>query len=304
MRPFRSTFKTRTIAAGLTSSSSAMLSSRLDSPSAQRNKEVIWNVLKTKVLCPEGVFRTSQLQVLEIAAGSGVHSHYFCEQLLLMARNDDSSSSQAFSQSVVWFPSDPSDESRRSIEAYRDDAVSGILQLPLELTLDETGIMQDDMPIEDGSVDVIVCINMIHISPWGATVGLMKAAQRLLKPGTGILYCYGPFREGGTAVESNLYVFICGSVYECSRVYLDELHDLTHDSHARNVVTSLAHTRTFEVWLKSLDSSYGLRNLEDVVDLAEANLLEFKERMEMPANNLSVLFRRKDSSVTPMTTNH
>jgi SAM-dependent methyltransferase len=187
-----------------------MMSAKLDSPSAQRNKEVIWNILKTRVFCPEGGSHASQLRVLEIAAGSGVHSRYFCEQLLLLREDRRSSNSNhTFSESVTWFPTDPTAESRRSIEAYRDDEVSGILQLPLALTLDETGIIQDDLPIDDGSIDVIVCINMIHISPWEATVGLLKAAQRLLKPGSGILYCYGPFREGGTAVESNLYVFTC-----------------------------------------------------------------------------------------------
>ncbi|KAI2497391.1 DUF938-like protein [Fragilaria crotonensis] len=237
------------------------MSARLDSPSAQRNKEVIWNVLKSRIFHPEGESHVSQLRVLEIAAGSGVHSRYFCEQLLsLLEDRGSSDSSQTFPKSVIWFPTDPTVESRRSIEAYRDDTVSGILQLPFALTLDETGIVQDDLPIDDGSIDVIVCINMIHISPWEATVGLLKAAQRLLKPGSGILYCYGPFREGGTAVESNL---------------------------------------AFEVWLHSLDSSYGLRNLEDVVDLAESsNLLEFMERVEMPANNLSVLFRRKHNPTT------
>lgn len=205
LRPFRTTFRTTT---GW--SSAVMMSARLDSPSAQRNKEVIWNVLKSRIFHPEGESHVSQLRVLEIAAGSGVHSRYFCEQLLsLLEDRGSSNSSQTFPKSVIWFPTDPTVESRRSIEAYRDDTVSGILQLPFALTLDETGIVQDDLPIDDGSIDVIVCINMIHISPWEATVGLLKAAQRLLKPGSGILYCYGPFREGGTAVESNLYVYCC-----------------------------------------------------------------------------------------------
>ena len=95
---------------------------------------------------------------------------------------------------------------RRSIGAYRDDDISRILQLPLALTLNDNGVVETDIPLEDGSFDLIVCINMIHISPWEATVGLMKAAQRFLKPGSGMLFCYGPYRENGTAVESNLYV--------------------------------------------------------------------------------------------------
>ena len=54
-----------------------------------------------------------------------------------------------------------------------------------------------------GAVDLVTCINMIHIAPWEATVGLMSCAGRVLRKG-GILYCYGPYKVGGTAVPSNL----------------------------------------------------------------------------------------------------
>lgn len=215
------------------------MSYKLDSPSAQRNKEAIWSVLETKVFAEN----KNELRVLEIAAGVGVHSHYFCQQL---------QAKQNF-ETIQWFPTDPREESRRSIEAYRTD-VSEILQAPLALTLNEHGVVEDLQELEKKTFDLIVCINMIHISPWEATVGLMKAAQRLLKPGSGILYCYGPYKEGGTAVESNL---------------------------------------KFEERLKDMDLNFGLRNLEDVVELAESSHLELQERIEMPANNLSVLYRRK-----------
>jgi SAM-dependent methyltransferase len=193
-RPLRSTFRS-------TSSSTVLMSYKLDSPSAQRNKEAIWSVLETKVFAEN----KNELRVLEIAAGVGVHSHYFCQQL---------QAKQNF-ETIQWFPTDPREESRRSIEAYRTD-VSEILQAPLALTLNEHGVVEDLQELEKKTFDLIVCINMIHISPWEATVGLMKAAQRLLKPGSGILYCYGPYKEGGTAVESNLYVSCARSKCTCT----------------------------------------------------------------------------------------
>jgi SAM-dependent methyltransferase len=172
-------------------------SSRLDSPSAQRNKEVIWNVLESNVFSTLSTPKDGhEFRVLEIAAGTGVHSHYFCQKILEKQR-------QTPFPSVKWIPTDPQSESRESIEAYRED-VSEVLSPPLEVSLNENGIVESNLSLDSGTFDLIVCINMIHISPWEATIGLMKVAQRLLKPGTGILYCYGPYREGGTAVESNL----------------------------------------------------------------------------------------------------
>jgi SAM-dependent methyltransferase len=169
---------------------------RLDSPSAQRNKDVIWNVLELNVFPTWKQNDGNAFRVLEIAAGAGVHSHYFCQKLLEKQKTENF-------PSVHWMPTDPQDESRRSIAAYRED-VPDVLHPPLALSLDENGIVENDLSLESGTFDLIVCINMIHISPWEATVGLMKEAQRLLKPGKGILYCYGPYREGGTAVESNM----------------------------------------------------------------------------------------------------
>ena len=178
--PLRTTIRTTTF----------LMSSRLDSPSAQRNKDLIWNVLESKAFPPEDA---KELRVVEIAAGVGVHSHYFCQKLLQTRKFE----------SIQWFPTDPSEESRRSIDAYRED-VSEILQAPISLTLNENGLVENIHTLQPNSFDLLICINMIHISPWEATLGLMKAAQRLLKPGSGILYCYGPYKEGGTAVESNL----------------------------------------------------------------------------------------------------
>ena len=101
--------------------------------------------------------------------------------------------------------------------------------------------------------DAIVCINMIHISPWRATLGLAKGAERILQKG-GLLYLYGPYlRKGIPTAEGNL---------------------------------------AFDQSLRSRDPEWGLRALEVVTEVfAECNL-RLESFVEMPANNLSVMFRR------------
>jgi SAM-dependent methyltransferase len=99
----------------------------------------------------------------------------------------------------------------------------------------------------------VVNINMIHISPWAAAEGLMAGAGRVLAPG-GILFIYGPFFEAGVeTAPSNL---------------------------------------AFDESLKARNPAWGVRRLEDVRALAAARGLELEERIAMPANNLSLIFRR------------
>jgi SAM-dependent methyltransferase len=165
---------------------------RLDSPSAQRNKEPIWGVLSTKVLPLLLKEEDVNLNILEIAAGVGVHTEYFALELV------------GEIPSFQWFPTDPDEASRASIEAHISDArLASLVRDPLPLTLDKNGIMEPSTVSALPDLDVIICINMIHISPWEATIGLMKTASQKLRKG-GILLCYGPYKEGGTAVESNM----------------------------------------------------------------------------------------------------
>jgi hypothetical protein len=177
----------------------------LESPSAERNKEPIFGILTAKVLplllsCSDAATGSS-LKVLEVAAGGGVHTDYFTSKL----------ASDPSIRNLEWYPTDPDLESRESIqariEARRSSAKqkSETIQNPLCLTLDANGVVESDTDaaLSSTSVDLLICINMIHISPWSATVGLMKLANRTMRPG-GVLYCYGPYKVGGTAVESNL----------------------------------------------------------------------------------------------------
>jgi Protein of unknown function (DUF938) len=103
------------------------------------------------------------------------------------------------------------------------------------------------------SADAILCINMVHIAPWTAAQGLMAGAQRSLVKG-GVLYLYGPFRQHGVATaESN---------------------------------------EAFDVSLKSRNADWGLRSVEDVTAIAAQHGLALDRYISMPANNLSLVFRK------------
>jgi SAM-dependent methyltransferase len=99
----------------------------------------------------------------------------------------------------------------------------------------------------------VVCINMIHISPWASTLGLITGAGRVLSPG-GILYLYGPYREAG--------------------------------------VETAPSNEAFDADLKRRNPAWGLRDLETVKALAAEHGLAFAARAAMPANNLSLVFRK------------
>jgi hypothetical protein len=101
--------------------------------------------------------------------------------------------------------------------------------------------------------DAVLSINMIHIAPWAAACGLIAGAARLLSPGAP-LYLYGPFRRDG------------------------------HDFAPSNLA--------FDRNLRQRDPDWGVRRLEDVMALAEAAGFGRAEVIEMPANNLSIVFRR------------
>ena len=191
-------------------------------PATARNREPILDVLRT-LLPAEGV-------VLEIASGSGEHIAAFA---------------RAF-PALDFQPSDPSPEARASIAAWI--AAEGLANIRPPLDLD---VMRDRWPID--AANAILCINMIHISPWAATEGLMRGAGRLLAPNAP-LYLYGPFR--------------------------------------RAAVPTAPSNEAFDADLRRRDPRWGLRDLDAVAACAKAHGLLFERLVEMPANNLSVIFRR------------
>jgi SAM-dependent methyltransferase len=104
------------------------------------------------------------------------------------------------------------------------------------------------------SADAVLCINMIHIAPWAASEGLVAGASRALEAG-GVLYLYGPFRIGG-----------------------------------RHTAPSNA---AFDAMLRQQSAAWGVRDLNDVAALAVRHGLDLIEIVDMPANNKSVIFRRR-----------
>ena len=195
----------------------------LRSPAAARNAEPILDVLRAHL--------PVRGRVLEIAAGSGQHALAFSAAL----------------PGLDWTPSDPSPDARASIAAWR--AAEGPPNLAAPVALD----CLESTTWPDGRFDAVVCINMVHISPWAATQGLMALAGRVLPPG-GLLYLYGPYREAGVETAPS--------------------NDAFDDS------------------LKARDPAWGLRDVADVTALAKASGLVLTLRKAMPANNLSLLFRR------------
>ncbi len=198
-----------------------MTDPRLYAPAALCNREPILDVL-TRVL-PDGGL------VLELASGSGEHGAYFAARL----------------PHLEWQPSDRDRQALASIDAHR---LSGPSNLRPAVALDATSA---GWPVADA--DAIVCINMIHIAPWSACEGLMAGAERTL-PAGGVLYLYGPYKQGG-----------------------------------RHTAPSNA---AFDESLRARDPAWGVRDLEDVVALAARHGLGHIETVAMPANNLSVVFRK------------
>ena len=101
-----------------------------------------------------------------------------------------------------------------------------------------------------GAVDAIFCANMIHIAPWKAAEGLFEGAAALLRDGA-LLVLYGPFLEGADTAPSNL---------------------------------------AFDESLKRRNPEWGVRALDDVKALAGRHGLVLRERIPMPANNLTLVF--------------
>lgn len=191
-------------------------------PSVARNRDPILAVFR-RVLPEVGT-------VLEIASGTGEHAVHFAAAL----------------PHLTWQPSDQDEQALRSIAAHR--AISGLPNLLAPLSLDAAA---PEWPI--GQSDAVVAINMVHISPWRATQGLMAGAGRVLPPG-GVLYLYGAYKENGTHTAPS--------------------------------------NEAFDTDLRRRNPEWGIRDREAVEELAASHGLTLAEHIPMPANNLSLVFRR------------
>jgi hypothetical protein len=195
---------------------------RRSAPHVARNAEPIAEVLKD-VLPAKGL-------VLEPASGTGEHSLHFAREF----------------PKLLWQPSDAEPAALRSIEAWRAD--SGLFNLLPPIALD---VRAAEWPV--AAADAILAINLLHISAWAATQGLLRGAGRLLAPGAP-LTVYGPFRQAGVeTAPSNL---------------------------------------AFDESLRARDPDWGLREVEAVAVEAQACGFSLALVTPMPANNLSLVFRK------------
>ncbi|MBX2806060.1 MAG: DUF938 domain-containing protein, partial [Hyphomicrobiales bacterium] len=170
--------------------------------------------------------------ILEIASGSGEHVTFFAE------RSDPD---------LIFQPSDPDPDARASIDAWANTLQTSNVRPAIALDASA-----HSWPIT--KADAVLCINMIHISPWAATPGLMAGAARIMPP-HGLLYLYGPYRRGG-----------------------------------RHTAPS---NEAFDQRLRDHNPAWGVRDLEMVADVAQDHGFASPLVHVMPANNLSVFFRRK-----------
>jgi hypothetical protein len=147
---------------------------------------------------------------------------------------------------IHWQPSEPDAPNRDAIVARIRESGLGNVGAPIALDVHEPR-----WPVAE-SYDAIVCINMIHISPWSATRALCVGAARHLHA-SGMLVTYGPYLQNGTAVQSNL---------------------------------------DFDASLRRRNPEWGLRDLEEVTRLAAEHGLTRRQVVPMPANNLTVVFAK------------
>jgi hypothetical protein len=192
-------------------------------PAAERNRQPILDVLR-RVLPPAGL-------VLEVASGTGQHAIFFSEYL----------------PDLQWQPTDASSEALQSIGAWVDETARENLLPPLELD-----VRSPQWPVT--KAEALVCINMIHISPWEATEGLFQGASKLLTGGAPLV-TYGPYRlHGEHTAPSN---------------------------------------EAFDQSLRSRNARWGVRDIDELSELAGQTGFALQERVGMPANNMTLVWTRE-----------
>jgi SAM-dependent methyltransferase len=188
-------------------------------PAAMRNVGPIGDVL-AEWLPKRGL-------VLEIASGTGEHALAFARRFPVLD----------------WQPSDPDPQALASIAAWAEEGPAN-LRPPVRLD-----VCAGDWPVE--RADAMLCINMVHIAPWPAALGLLDGAERLLAPGAPLII-YGPWIQAD--------------------------------------VPTAPSNQAFDISLRDRDPRWGLRSVEDFAAEAAARGLRLAERRPMPSNNLMLRF--------------
>lgn len=193
---------------------------RKHAPATLRNRDAIAQRLRE--------FLPDWGLVLEVASGSGEHVAHLAPLF----------------RGIEWQPSDPDPDARASIASW----CAGIDNVLPPLDIDAAA---PEWPID--AADAMLCINMVHISPWEATLGLLDGAARLFPP-EGPLILYGPYR--------------------------------------RAEVETAPSNEAFDASLKARDSRWGLRDVADVTAAAKVRGLRLARLIEMPANNILLVYQK------------
>ncbi len=203
------------------------MDNRLFFTATQKNRDCIGDVLSR--------FLPKRGSILELASGSGEHGVEFQKRF----------------PSINWQTSDPEPSHRKSISAWIDKYGLST-KMPQPINIDVEVKPWPLTPTLISELKRVVCINMIHISPWTCTKALFKESGNLLKKEQ-LLMLYGPFKRNGL-----------------------------HTSESNSL---------FDESLKRQNSTWGIRNLEDVNQVAMKNGFTQEAVIQMPANNLSLIFR-------------
>ena len=195
-------------------------------PAASRNRQPIADVL-SEWLPERGL-------ILEVASGTGEHVVHFAERF----------------PALEWQPSDMHEDALNSIRAWRAEAGLANIREPLIIDVSEAG-----WPIEQA--DALLSINMVHISPWQAALGLLAGARRILAESAPLIL-YGPWTSGQ--------------------------------------VETAASNLAFDAQLKSVDPRWGLRSVEEFTEAAAGRGFRLADQRLMPANNMMLRFLRTGQS--------
>ncbi|PAV87368.1 hypothetical protein WR25_18271 [Diploscapter pachys] len=208
-----------------------LTSKMLSASAAERNKGPIAEILK--------LYLRDGMKVLEIASGTGQHVSHFAPLF----------------PGTTFLPSEKDARSIHSIVGYLDHFRHSNVRVPLFVDVSKPvsnwALPEDYAP---NSVDVVLSINMIHISSDAAVIGLFEAANALLKRSNGLLITYGAYKfDGHISPQSNA---------------------------------------DFDESLRSKNPEWGLRDVTFLESLAQRNMLRLKAKHEMPANNHMLIFSR------------
>lgn len=197
---------------------------RLRGPAFERNHAPIWSAIAPFLQDRSG-------DALEVGSGPGQHVVAYA----------------ARSPAITWWPSDIHPRHLASIAAWRAHARLANVQAPARIDL-LAAEWDAALPMQDPLL-AILCINVLHISPWGVTENLLAGAGRRLAP-DGRLFVYGPFRRDGAH---------------------------TAPSNA-----------AFDASLRAQDPAWGVRDTRDIAAVAQRSGLRIAEMAPMPANNFTL----------------